>query len=79
MYTLDEIIGDNSNPQQKDYKITKNCLILKMNGSTYRIDKSRCLTREKRWEWLAHMCEKNWIDNYGFMKMLLKACKYWNI
>lgn len=67
------------NTRLKDYKITKDCLILKMNGGTYRIDKNRCLTREKRWSWLAHMCEKSWIDNYGFMKMLLKACKHWDI
>ena len=78
-YTLKEILEDDSSPQQKEYKITKNSLDLKVNGWTYSIEKSRCLTREDRWDWLAHMCEKNWIDNYTFMQTFLKACKTWGI
>ena len=73
---LDDMTEDDSNIK---YEITKNSLDLKVNGWTYSIEKNRCLTREDRWDWLAHMCEKNWIDKYTFMKTFLKACKTWGI
>ena len=73
---LDDMTEDDSNIK---YEITKNSLDLKVNGWTYSIEKGRCLTREDRWDWLAHMCEKNWIDNYTFMITFLKACKTWGI
>ena len=73
---LDDMTEDDSNIK---YEITKNSLDLKVNGWTYSIEKSRCLTREDRWDWLAHMSEKNWIDNYTFIVTFLKACRTWGI
>ena len=73
---LDDMTEDDSNIK---YEITKNSLDLKVNGWTYSIEKSRCLTREDRWDWLAHMSEKNWIDNYTLMVTFLKATSFLNL
>ena len=45
----------------------------------YHIDKRYCLTREERYDWMAHMSEKQWCDMHKLKKVMLKAFKKWGI
>jgi len=45
----------------------------------YHIDKRHCLTREERYDWMAHMSEKKWCDMHLLKKTMLKALSKWGI
>ena len=45
----------------------------------YHIDKRTCLTREERYDWMAHMSSKRWCDPYKLKKVMLKAFSKWGI
>ena len=56
------------------YHVDKKYITVKRDGHEfYQIDKNRLLTEKKRLEWVAHMGQKNWVDNYTFFKTMLRA------
>ena len=45
----------------------------------YHIPKKRCLTKEEQFDWISHVGEKNWVNNYEFKEAFIKALKSWNL
>ena len=45
----------------------------------YHISKKECLTKEEQFDWISHVCGKNWVINYEFKEAFIKALKSWDL
>jgi hypothetical protein len=45
----------------------------------YHISKRRCFTKEEQFDWISHVCEKVWVNNYKFKEAFIKALKSWDL
>ena len=45
----------------------------------YHISKMQCLTKEEQFDWISHVGEKNWVNNYKFKEAFIKALKSWDL
>ena len=45
----------------------------------YHISKERCLTKEEQFDWISHLGEKNWVNNYEFKEAFITALKSWDL
>ena len=77
-------LGDFMDKYKRDevtWKITKKYLSAydQHKREIYYIRRDTCLTKDKQFDWLAHMCEKVWIYPYEFKTVFIKALKKWGL
>ena len=78
--TLREIKAMDLESNHITHHVDKKFITFERDGNEcYYIDKARLLTEEQRLKWVAHMGQKNWIDNYKFCKTMIKAIKVMNL